>query len=111
MVVQRYLRRAPAPAAVLVASAPPHGLLHSAIAMALREPLLLHQISALVAFGLDAVTPDHVARALFSPRMPAEEIHRHLPRFDFLCESQRVLLEMSAPQPPAWLYDANTRCW
>jgi len=99
-VVQQALRRRTAPAAVLMASAPPHGLLESTIGLAFRDPWVFQQLTLLCSFGPDLVDPEGIRRAMFSDRMPRSEIVRYEPKLQL--ESRRVLLETMHwnPFPP-----------
>nr|MBS0021965.1 alpha/beta fold hydrolase [Gammaproteobacteria bacterium] len=45
VIVQRYIRARPVPAAILMAAGPPHGMLPSAVGMALRNPRLFQELS------------------------------------------------------------------
>lgn len=99
-VVQRALLRRRAPAGVLMASAPPHGLWESSVSLAFRNPFVFQQMALLTAFGERAVDPEGIRRAMFSERMPRDEALCYEP---FLQEeSSAVLLDMYAwnPFPP-----------
>ncbi len=100
MVVQRALVRRAFPGAVLMASAPPHGLLESTVGLAWRAPSVFQQMSMLVAFGTGAVDPEAVRRAMFSDAMPLEEARLYEPLLQE--ESRRVLLDIGGwiPFPP-----------
>lgn len=100
MAAQRCLSRRRLPGMVLMASAPPQGLLESTLTLAWRDPFVFHQMSLLVSLGRDHVAPEGVRRAMFSPRVGLEALKRWEP---LLCdESRRVLMEMTAwnPFPP-----------
>lgn len=100
MVVQRTLIRRPQPGAVLIASAPPHGLWESTMGLAWRDPYVFQQMSVLVTFGTDCIDPEALRRALFSDNMPPEEARRYEPYLQL--ESRRVLLDIGGwiPFPP-----------
>ncbi|WP_431856521.1 alpha/beta hydrolase [Azospirillum sp.] len=100
MVVQRALRKRRAPAGVLMASAPPHGLWESSLSLAFRDPYVFQQMALLTAFGERAVDPEGIRRAMFSDRMPRAEARLYEPRLQE--ESQAVLLDMYGwtPFPP-----------
>lgn len=100
MVVQRALRERRFPGAVLMASAPPHGLLESTLGLAWRAPFVFQQMGMLMAFGANAIAPEAVRRAMFSDRMPVEEARRFEPLLQE--ESRRVLMDIGGwiPFPP-----------
>ena len=100
MVVQRALIRRRLPGAVLMASAPPHGLLESTIRLAWSDPYVFQQMGMLMAFGSRSIDPEAVRRAMFSDRVPLEEAKRFEPMMQE--ESQRVALEIGGwiPFPP-----------
>lgn len=100
MVVQRVLLRRPAPAAVLLASAPPQGLWQSTLGLAARHPRVLKQMSVLMTLGKEHVDMDEIRPAMFSDRMGREEMERFEPLLQ--TESRRVLMDMMAwsPFPP-----------
>jgi pimeloyl-ACP methyl ester carboxylesterase len=92
IVVQRALTRRRCPAAVLMASTPPHGLLSSTLGLAWRAPYVFQQMASLMTFGAAAVDLQAVRRAMFSDATPAEEAARYEP---FLQEeSRRVLADI-----------------
>lgn len=100
MVVQRVLRRRRAPAAVLMASAPPHGLWESSLALAFRDPYVFRQMALLTTLGQRHVDPEGIRRAMFSDRMPRDEASLYEPYLQE--ESGAALLEMYGwnPFPP-----------
>ena len=100
LVVQRALRRRRAPAAVLMASAPPHGLWESSMALAFRDPYVFQQMALLTSFGDRLVDPEAIRRAMFSDRMPRAEARMYEPYLQE--ESGAALLEMYGwnPFPP-----------
>lgn len=100
MVVQRALLRRRAPAAVLLASAPPQGLWQSTLGLAARHPRVLAQMSVLMTLGKEHVDLEEIRPALFSDRMDRAEMERFVPLLQ--SESRRVLMDMLAwtPFPP-----------
>lgn len=92
MVVQRALRRAPFPAAVLMASSPPHGLWSSTLGLMWRAPGVYRQMALLMVFGTSAVNPDLIGRAMFAEGMPREEAAKYEPLLQE--ESRRVLMDI-----------------
>jgi len=90
--VQRYLQKYAAPKAVLVASAPPHGVIMTALRMQLFSPLttlkmlLGRKLSPMI--ETDQATRDFA----FSESMPLDEVAKHRER---MCEeSFRAFLDM-----------------
>lgn len=79
MVVQKVINDHPIPAAVLLASPPPHGLLPSMLSAAVFNPRVFLQMSLLQFLGPDAASLDGARRALFRPDTPDAEIRRLLP--------------------------------
>ncbi|EWY36636.1 alpha/beta hydrolase [Skermanella stibiiresistens SB22] len=101
MVVQRALAAdAELPAAVLMASAPPHGLMASTVGLAWRDPYVFRQMSKMMAFGTQAMGFEALYRAMFSDSMPREEAARYEDRVQE--ESRRVMLDIGGwiPFPP-----------
>ena len=97
LVVQRYLERYPAPAAVLMASVPPQGLWLPALSLAMRDWQALQQLNVAQFLGGGCVSVESMRRTLFSADMPDAEVARHLQRFQG--ESACALLEMTMPRP------------
>ncbi|PWC36291.1 alpha/beta hydrolase [Azospirillum sp. TSO35-2] len=92
MVVQRALARRRFPGAVLMASAPPHGLWSSTLGLAWRAPYVFQQMAMLTAFGENAIDPEAIRRAMFSDDMPRAEAAKYE---SFLQEeSRRVLMDI-----------------
>ncbi|NUB09765.1 alpha/beta hydrolase [Azospirillum sp. Vi22] len=91
MVVQRTLIRRRFPGAVLMASAPPHGLLESTMRLAWSDPYVFQQMGMLMTFS-NGIEPEAVRRAMFSDRVPLELAKRYEPLMQE--ESQRVLLDI-----------------
>ena len=90
-VVQKYLERHPAPAAVLMSSVPPQGLVAATFHMALAHPGLFMDFNRLLASG---DIPLEAARAaLFATEVPDEVLRRHLAQMN--PESQRAIWDMS----------------
>ncbi len=91
LVVMKYLERATAPAAALVAPVPPHGLLPASLTLAFAQPALLVELNAMLATGRASMDAMH--RALFAGPLPAEKIVEYYPRFQ--TESQRAIWDMT----------------
>lgn len=92
MVVQKYLESHPAPAAVLMNSVPPTGLLGSSFYMACTDPLLFNQLSLAQNINMQFATPSLLKKAIFSENIPDEDIERYFQRIQ--PESQRVVIDM-----------------
>lgn len=105
MVVQRVLLRRRAPGAVLMASAPPHGLLDSTLRMAWQSPDVFRTLSAVNAFGAKAADLDSMRRAMMSDRVPVEEMRAYEPLFQD--ESRRVLMDLMHWNPVPSLPDRS----
>lgn len=100
MVVQKVLNRRTIPAAVLMASVPPHGILGTFFGMAFTNPALFKELSTVQAFGPLAANGHNVRKALFSDDTPDSVIAHVLPRLQ--AESQLVLLDlMGLDLPPS----------
>lgn len=104
MVVQRGLERSRAPAAVLMASVPPQGLMGSAFLLAAQDPQLFREINLIQHAHPGHATLEGVRKALFSATMPEDEVWKHFMRMQ--PESQRALFDLSWPQH-FWI--GNTR--
>ena len=96
IVVQRYLERHHAPAAVLMASVPPGGLLGSTLDLMRKDPAFFHEIGLLQYVNPHLVSADGVRRALFSPDTPEAEVAKVLGRGQR--ESYRAIMDMTWPQ-------------
>lgn len=81
MIVQKLLHRHTVPAAVLMASAPPHGTVGTLFGMAFTNPTLLSELTIAQSSGADATTGRAIIRALFSEDAPAADVSRHISRF------------------------------
>jgi pimeloyl-ACP methyl ester carboxylesterase len=91
LVVQHYLNRRPVPAAVLLASGPPHGMAARAIEMALANPVLFRDMTLLQNLGPGAATLEGTRRALFRDDTPDDYIRKVLP--DAQPESHMAVLD------------------
>lgn len=92
MVVQKYLQTTTAPAAVLMASVPPDGLLESSISLAWRDPSLFWEISLVQSLGPEAATFSTMRRALFSDSAPDQQLRSYFAHMQG--ESQRAIMDM-----------------
>src|SRR5512132_3331751 len=84
-----------------MASAPPHGILGSAFRMAFTDPGLFRELTIAQAIGPHATAGEHVARALFSDKMPDDAIRRYMRRFQG--ESLLVTLDLLGFELPSSL--------
>lgn len=100
-VVQRALAAGPDLAGgVLMASAPPHGLMASTMGLAWRDPYVFNKMSQMLMFGTEAMGFEALYRAMFSDSMPRAEAARYEGRVQE--ESRRVFLDIGGwvPFPP-----------
>ena len=74
-VVQKYLERHPAPAAVLMCSVPPQGLAASAFGMLFSKPSLLSDLNRLMSGGQVAL--DSLREALFAQPVSLDDLGRY----------------------------------
>jgi pimeloyl-ACP methyl ester carboxylesterase len=100
MVVQKALYAMSVPAAVLMASVPPHGLISSMLGMAFCNPPLFQEMSTVQAMGPAAVNGYLARKALFSDSVDDDVVDEYLRRFQ--PESQLVILDlMGCDLPPS----------
>lgn len=93
MVVQKALHRRRVPASVLMAPVPPHGLLGSALGIALGNPWLYHEMALAQALGPRAASAaGTLRRALFSDGAPEESVRYCFERLQ--PESSLVVLDL-----------------
>lgn len=81
MIVQKLLHKRTVPAAVLMASAPPHGTIGTLFGMAFTNPKLLSELSFSQAICPESTEARTISRALFSDDTPEDAIRRYMPRF------------------------------
>ncbi|MDD5296251.1 MAG: alpha/beta hydrolase [Rhodocyclaceae bacterium] len=91
MVVQKYLERSLAPAAVLMASVPPQGLGSSAIGLAVRKPGLMMDLNRLMSGG--QMAPDALLEILFAQPPAPEKLRAWYRRMQ--PESYRAIWDMT----------------
>jgi len=97
-VVQKYLEKHTAPAAVLMCSVPPQGLASSAVSMFFGKPSLLVDLNKLMTGG--GVALDSLREALFAQPVPADDLLRYYRMAQ--PESHRAIWDMmlfNLPQP------------
>lgn len=90
-VVQKYLERHRAPAAVLMSSVPPQGLLASTFHLVMRRPGLLVELNRLLGGG--KIDPEVVRDALFAHDIPLQKVRDYALRMAI--ESQRAIWDMT----------------
>jgi len=90
IVVQKYLERAAAPAAVLMASVPPQGLIASAFGMLFTTPQLLFTLNQIMGGGQPDI--DSLRQILFHQPITTEKLRRYWERTQ--PESHRVVWDM-----------------
>lgn len=91
LVVQKYLEKGSAAAAVLACPVPVYGLLPSSFSLALLRPQLFAGLHAVASGG--RAPPEALAEALFAGAVDAERLQRCYRRMQR--ESRRALLDMS----------------
>jgi len=92
LVVQKYLEEHDAPAAVLLASAPPQGLIGPALRAAMRHPVRVLAANATLSLYRLVSTPEMVRDLFFSPGVDDESIKRYQAKMTDA--SFRVYLDM-----------------
>jgi alpha-beta hydrolase superfamily lysophospholipase len=100
MTVQKYLESHPAPAAVLLASAPPRGVLPATLKVLVRHPIVFLKVNLTMRLAPVVATPDLAREALFTAEIPTEELNRHFARLQN--DSYRAYLDMlllNLPRP------------
>lgn len=90
-VVQKYLERHVAPAAVLTCAVPPQGLMFAAVNMMFSRPRLLHELNGLMSGGQVAL--ETLREALFAQPISAADLQRFYRMAQ--PESHRALWDMS----------------
>jgi alpha-beta hydrolase superfamily lysophospholipase len=100
MIVQKYLETHQAPAAVLLASAPPKGLIPATVRVFLRHPLAVVKANLTLSMFPVVSTPRLAQEAFFSVDMPEEKMKAYIAQLQD--ESYRTYLDMlglNLPQP------------
>ncbi len=100
-VVQKYLERHSAPAAVLLASLPVSGILGFGLRFALRHPWAFLKAHLTLNPWYFVATPALAHESLFSPELPAAEVSRHFARLQpesFRLELDAMLLNLPRPK-------------
>lgn len=92
MVVQKYLEKHTLPGAVLLASAPPSGVLRTTLRIAIHHPLEFTKANATMRLYPIIETPQLSREAFFSEDMPGEKVQAYFARMQD--ESYRAFLDM-----------------
>jgi len=90
-VVQKYLEKHQAPAAVLMSSAPPQGLMSAAFGLMFQKPGLMKDLNSLMGGG--RVSAETLREALFAQPVASSDLARYL-RFS-QPESHRAIWDMT----------------
>ncbi|GAA0619623.1 MULTISPECIES: alpha/beta hydrolase [Thalassospira] len=96
-VIQKYLERHSAEAAVLMASVPPEGLIASNAMMAMAQPDLFFHMFWLQAIGPHTLLRERLGRAMLSPDIAEDEGMIYFGRLE--TESQRAITDMMGANP------------
>jgi pimeloyl-ACP methyl ester carboxylesterase len=94
LVVQKHLEIHPAPAAVLLASVPPAGVLATTLRIARRHPLELVKANVLMSMYPIVGTPQLTREAFFSANMPEDKLQGYFDQIQD--EAYRAFLDMMA---------------
>ena len=97
-IIQKYLENNSAPAAVLLASAPPTGVLPSTLRIAQRHPISFARANLTLSWLPLMSTPNIVREAMFSDDLPDEQVLSYAKQLQD--ESFLAFLDMFAFNPP-----------
>lgn len=100
LVAQKYLEKHTLPAAVLLASVPPGGVLRTTLRIAARHPLAFARANATMKLYPIVGTPQLTREAFFAQDMPGEQVQAYFTQIQN--ESYRAFLDMlifSLPRP------------
>ena len=100
LVVQKYLELHPAPAAVLLASVPPSGVLATTLRLTRRHPLIIAKVNLTLSLYPLVASPSLTREAFFSDSLPAAQVQAYWERMQD--ESYLGFLDMLAfnlPRP------------
>ncbi len=92
MIVQKYLETHTAPAGVLLAAAPPGGVIPATVRVALRHPLAFLKANLTLSMWPIVNTPALTREAFFSADMPEEQVRAYFARLQD--ESYRAYWDM-----------------
>src|SRR5947209_7414683 len=99
-VIQKYLESHPAPAAVLLASAPPQGVLGTSLRFANRHPLKFLKINLLMSLWPVVETPELAREMLFSRTMKDSQVrsfHDRLQDESYLAYLDMMVFDLPRP--------------
>jgi pimeloyl-ACP methyl ester carboxylesterase len=99
-IAQKYLETHPAPAAVLLASAPPKGVIPATLRFARRHPLVFLKVNLTMSMFPVVGTPELCREYLFSADLPADALAAYFSRLQD--ESYRAYLDimlLNLPRP------------
>jgi pimeloyl-ACP methyl ester carboxylesterase len=99
-VVQKYLEKHPAPAAVLLASIPSAGILRWFLRGWLQHPLLMLQVTVTLDPYVLVSTPERARESFFSADMPRDEVQTYYEQLQ--SESFRIIFDsllLDLPRP------------
>ena len=100
LVVQKYFERAAVPAAVLMASVPPQGLMSASMQLALKSPDLFREINSVFHGG--RTSAEALGRVLFAKSIDEDSLRRYNRLMQ--PESQRAIWDMALFNlPQRWL--------
>lgn len=100
LITQKYLEKYDAPAGVLLATAPVHGVYQAMFRALFGQPLAFLQVNLTLNLRPLASTPDRARWAFFSKDMPQEQVERYQQQFGI--ESYMAFLDMllfALPRP------------
>jgi alpha-beta hydrolase superfamily lysophospholipase len=100
MIVQKYLESHKAPAAVLLASAPPKGVIPATVRVFLRHPFTVLKVNLTMSMFPVVGTPRMAREGLFSTDMPEDKVTAYFAKLQD--ESYRAYLDMlglNLPRP------------
>ena len=92
LVVQKYLEKHAAPAAILVAPSPSEGMFLSGLKIQMRHPVLMAKIAMKQDYAVMFSTPELAKKFLFSEDADDEKVAEYVSKFG--SESYRAALEM-----------------
>lgn len=97
-IIQKYLEKHTAPAAVLLSSPSPNGLLPTALRIARRYPLVFARTNLTLSLLPVIAAPELVREAFFSPDLPVERLTEYWQQMQD--ESYRAFVDMVALDLP-----------
>ncbi|MCW8810735.1 MAG: lysophospholipase [Ignavibacteriaceae bacterium] len=102
MIIQKYLETLQAPAAVMLGSAPPKGLLPTTLRIARRHPLNFLKANLTFNLNHNINKPELYKEALFSSKIDDKDLTKYFNIVRFQGESMRAYIDMiflNLPQP------------